>query len=293
MRVRIYFRFYFIVPVLSLLIAACSSTPTEPAQKYALRGKVISVEKDRRTVTVEHEEIEAFMPAMTMPFNVKEKDDWAFQALSQGKQLAATLVVQGTSSWIEDIVVSDTTVVDEEKAKRAKGPAPGDLVPSLSLTNQDGKRINLENYRGKTLLLTFIYTRCPLPEYCTLMSTNFAEIEKALAADLQLYSKTHLLSISIDPEYDTPRVLRSYGASHTGRHSKEDFSHWEFATGSAEEVRAVADFFGLTYSPASGEIVHSLRTALIGPDGKLLKLYTGNDWKPSDVVSEIKQLGKW
>ncbi|HEY0432164.1 MAG TPA: SCO family protein, partial [Pyrinomonadaceae bacterium] len=173
------------------------------------------------------------------------------------------------------------------------GPRPGDEVPDYRLLNQDGKKISFNNYKGKLLLLTFIYTRCQDPNQCTLMSSNFAAIEQELRKQPELYQKTHLLSISFDPTYDTPKVMRSYGASYTGRYSEEDFAHWEFASGTADEVKGVARYFGLRYyqDTPSGEeqVIHSLRTAIIGPDGKVVKVYRGNEWKPEDLVKEIQE----
>ena len=170
------------------------------------------------------------------------------------------------------------------------GPKPGDEVPDYRLINQDGKPIRLHDYRGKTLVLTFIYTRCPLPEYCTLMSNNFAEVDRQLQERPDLYDRTHLLSISIDPDYDTPKVLRSYGAAHTGRYSDETFSHWEFASGTKDQVKGIAQFFGLRYFSENDQITHGLRTVIVGPDGKVFKVYRGNDWKPDEAVKDLKTL---
>jgi protein SCO1/2 len=156
------------------------------------------------------------------------------------------------------------------------------------LQNQDGKRIRFKDYRGKALLLTFIYTRCPLPDYCTLMSNNFAHVDRQLQQDPNLYAKTHLLSISIDPGYDTPQVLRSYGAAHTERYQEETFQHWEFASG--EQVKETAQFFGLRYFPDKDQIIHGLRTVIVAPDGKVAKVYSNNEWKPEEVVNELKRV---
>jgi protein SCO1/2 len=165
----------------------------------------------------------------------------------------------------------------------------GDEVPNFTLRNQDNHEIHIQNYRGRTLLLTFIYTRCPVPDYCTLMSNNFAQIDRALSQDAGLYAKTHLLSISIDPSYDTPQVLRSYGAAHTERYQNETFAHWEFAGGTTEQVKKIAEYFGLTYFPENDQIIHALRTVIINPEGKVAKIYTGNDWKPDEVVDAMKK----
>jgi protein SCO1/2 len=132
--------------------------------------------------------------------------------------------------------------------------------------------------------LTFIYTRCPLPDFCLLMSNNFGEILKRLHEDSKAFDQVQLLSLSIDPEYDKPEVLRQYGKRYVGD-IDPTFQHWQFATGSPEQIQKAADFFGLSYDQKSGQIVHSLSTVLIGADGKVLKVYLGNDWKPADVVA--------
>jgi len=124
------------------------------------------------------------------------------------------------------------------------------------------------------------------------MSSNFATVDHELEKQPEVYGKTHLLSISFDPEYDTPKVLRSYGAAYTGRYTDETFAHWEFASGSADEVKGIAQFFGLRYykDTQSGkeQVIHSLRTVVIGPDSKIIKVYRGNDWKPDEVLKELQ-----
>ena len=128
------------------------------------------------------------------------------------------------------------------------------------------------------------------------MSNNFAAIDQALQKQPETYDKTHLLTISFDPEYDSPKVLRSYGASHSGRYTDETFQHWEFAGGSADEVKGIAQYFGLRYfhdtESGQDQVIHSLRTAVIGPDGKLFKLYRGNEWKPAEIVGDLQSLAK-
>lgn len=281
-----------------LLLASLSSFSCRPqseaspkAKRYELKGKVVSVDKAERRVSLSHEEIPGYMEAMTMPFALKKNDLWALDVLKPGQMVTATLVVDEGLSWIENIVITDQSAAEE--GARNKSPAeagPGDEVPDFTLINQDGKRIRLRQYRGKALLLTFIYTRCPLPDYCPLMSGNFATIDKELKKNPSLYDRTHLLSISFDTEYDTPKVLKSYGGAYTENYTRETFSHWEFATGSAVEIRAISEFFGLRYYPESNQIIHGLRTALIGPDGKVYKTYQGNQWKPEEALRDIQTL---
>jgi protein SCO1/2 len=251
-----------------------------------LKGKVVSVDKRGSTVTIAHEAIPGYMEAMTMPFRLK--DEWAFDKLAPGDQVTATLVVRGDRSWIEGIVFSRQEPIPEGEASPAalNEPAPGSEVPGFSLTNQDGKRIDFEQYKGRPLVVTFIYTRCPVPDYCPLMSERFAEIDKAIKKDPQLYGQARLLSVTVDPEFDTPDVLKAYGSAFTD----PAFQHWEFATGARDEIKRVASYFGMQYWPEKGEIIHSLRTALVTPEGRLFKLYRGSEWKSADILADLEAL---
>jgi protein SCO1 len=284
----------YVLLFLSLISFSCRQRGEEAspkARRYVLKGRVVSVDKAERRVSVEHEEIPGYMDAMTMPFAVRKNDFWALDVLKPGDKLTASLVVDEGLSWIENIVITQENIgatTPAEKADAAGEARPGQEVPNFSLINQDGKRIRLAEYRGRVLLLTFIYTRCPLPDYCPLMSNNFAAIFKELNKDRALYSKTHLLSISFDTKYDTPKVLKSYGGAYTENYTSEQFTQWEFATGSDEEIRQIAEFFGLRYYKESNQIIHGLRTAIITPDGKVYKVYRGNEWKPEEALRDIQ-----
>ncbi|MGH9830230.1 MAG: SCO family protein, partial [Blastocatellia bacterium] len=145
-------------------------------------------------------------------------------------------------------------------------------------------------FRGGPLVLTFIYTRCPLPNYCPLMTGNFVELDKDLRKDSRLSSKTHLISITIDPDFDTPSVMRRYGAEYTKQAGDAAFDRWQFATGSPDEIKAIAKYFGLAYWQENGQITHSLVTAVLDPEGKVVKVMAGNDWKPADVLSVLQEI---
>lgn len=270
----------------------CGGTKSENEKRYPITGKVIALNKTEKTATINHDEIPGYMESMTMEFKVKNDAD--LDKMKPGDRITGDLVVTDTSSWIEIIAITQggteltpTTVVPGE-------PKPGDAIPDFSLINQDGKPIRLSQYKGRSVALTFVYTRCPQPDQCTLMSTNFAAIEKDLQQQADVYAKTHLLSITFDPEYDTPKVMRSYGASHSGRYSDEAFKHWEFATGTAEQVKSIAEYFGVRSfkdsTTGKEELIHSLRTAVIDPQGKLAKLYRGNEWKPADIAADLRSL---
>ena len=271
---------------------ACRPRRSANEKRYPIKGKVVAVDTGDHTITIAHEDIKGYMPAMTMPFKLKNEADLAM--VKPGDQVTGTLVIDDLSSWVEITSIIEGGPPVSQNVDVPGEPKPGTDVPDFGLVNQDGKRIHLAQYRGKTLLITFVYTRCLQPDQCTLMSNNFAAIDQALQQQPETYDKTHLLTVSFDPEYDTPKVLRSYGASHTGRYSDETFQHWEFASGSKDEVKGIAQFFGLRYyhdtESSDEQVIHSMRTAIIGPDGKVLKLYRGNEWKPEEILGEVRAL---
>ncbi len=276
----------YVAMICLCFVASCGRNRVNE-KRYDLTGTVVAVERDKRLVTVSHQEVKGYMPAMTMPFTVPKESD--LKILAPEDQITATLVVDGSRSWLEDLIITRQSAIAGTTMPAPVIAKEGDEVPNYTLRNQDDREIKIQNYRGKTLLLTFIYTRCPVPDYCTLMSNNFAQIERALGQEPELYAKTHLLSISIDPEYDTPKVLRSYGAAHTERYQNETFAHWEFAAGTKDQVKDIASFFGLTYFPEKDQIIHGLRTVIVAPDGKVAKIYSGNEWRPEEVVEELKK----
>lgn len=273
-----------------LLVVACQPAQEAGDQRYELSGKVISVDRDSRRLTIAHEEIPGFMQAMTMPFAVRDLSE--LEKVSPGDEVGATLVVSAERSWLQDLVVRQKGL--GEQALQTLPPIPGEPtlgepVPDFTLINQDGEPIHMEQYRGKALVITFIYTRCPLPEFCPRMTSHFAALEKALQTEPQLYAKTHLLTVSFDHEYDNPDVLREYARTQIPEHSGS-FEHWELATGSKEEILAITEFFGLTYVLELDNFVHSLRTGVIDPEGRLSEVYRGNDWEPNEVFGNLQKI---
>jgi len=285
-----------LIALILLTFAAgnCGRAKPENEKRYPITGKVIAINKTEKTATINHDAVPGYMDGMTMDFMVKNNSD--LDKMKPGDRITGDLVVTDTSSWIEITAITQggaeltpTTVVPGE-------PKPGDEVPDFALVNQDGKPIRLSQYKGKALAVTFVYTRCPQPDQCTLMSNNFAAIEKELQQQPDAYARTHLLSVTFDPEYDTPKVMRSYGASHTGRYSDEAFKHWEFATGTAAQVKSIAEYFGVRSfkdtETGKDQLIHSLRTAVIDPQRRLVKLYRGNEWKPADIAADLKSLAQ-
>ena len=242
-------------------------------------------------VTLNHEAIPGFMDAMTMPY--KLKDPSIVSELHPGDVITAdVLVSQGADAGVllDHIVVVAQGKPDYRPAVTYHVPAKGDVVPDFKLRNQDGRIIHLDQFRGKYLLLTFIYTRCPLPNFCPLVTHNFAVIDKQLAADPTLKGKAHLLCVSFDLEHDTPDRLKAYGEQYIGSDADTAFAHWDFAVPAKPVLTEMAKFFDVGMSDAGdGTITHTLSTTLIGPDGKVLKFYPGNEWTPEQVLADVKQ----
>lgn len=287
-----HFSFFFFIASL-LLVVACGARggAGEHALRYELRGRIVSFDRAQQQVVISHGDVPGLMEGMTMPFTLREES--AYDVMKGGSSIQATLVVDEGRSWLENPVISDAqpeTIAGTVDAAQPAEPTVGDALPAFTLLNQDTKHVRLASYHGKILAITFIYTRCPLPDYCALMSANFAQLNRALSQEPALAQKVQLLSVTLDPAYDTPKVLRSYGAAYTENYSSEKFARWEFATGEPDEVHRLASFFGLIYDRQGDQITHSLRTAVVTPDGKLYKLYRGNEWKPDEMLNEMRAL---
>ena len=260
-------------------------------RQFHVRGVVVSTSAAKGQVTLDTEAIPGFMDAMTMPYALR--DVTIISELHPGDTITATLLASDTSDVLDQIVIVGQTKADYLPPVQYQPLTPGESVPDFKLLNQSGRMIHLSQFRGKVLLLTFIYTRCPLASYCPRMSRNFAEIDKALAADPSLYKKTHLLSVSFDPDYDTPAVLRSYGGAYTGNYTKETFAHWDFAAPPKKELPHILKFFLVGVTPGTNHtLTHSLSTIVITPEGKIYKWYPTNDWAPQQLLADMKELLK-
>jgi len=273
-----------------MLLAGCHRSTT--TKRYPFTGRVVTIDGQAQTALIDGDAIPGFMEAMAMSYKIRPAS--ALGQLAAGDMIAADVVVvqpgggdDGVSEyWLENVKV--TGHGKEPQAKSASSvhfPAPGDAVPDFSFTNQSGKRVSLSQYHGKTLVITFIYTRCPFPDFCPRMSSKFAEIYKQLGSNPALV-KTQLLSVSFDPEHDTPKVLRDYGFSVAQTHDSVLFNRWQFAAPKPADLPKIADFFALTVKPEGGMITHNLSTAVIGPDGKIVKWYHGSDWQVSDLIKD-------
>ncbi len=240
-------------------LGSCTKTKSPPVKRFPFTGRIISIDQGSQSAVIDGDAIPGFMDPMAMTYKIKDAGE--LKKLSVGDSIAADVVVANEDYWLENVKVTGHTT-------------PAD------------KRVSLKQYRGKVLLLTFIYTRCPFPDFCPRMSKNFAEIYHQLGNDAALSGKTHLLSISFDPAHDTPRVLRDYGFSAAGSKQASLFERWEFVAPRPADLPKIADYFALSYKPESGLITHTLSSAVIGPDGKIVKWYHGGDWQPSEMVKD-------
>jgi protein SCO1/2 len=283
-----------------LVLAGCHSSQKPPAptnagqnfKVYHLRGKVVSTNAAKGEVMLDHESIPGFMDAMTMSY--KLKDTSILGELHPGDVITADVLVSQDPD--ADILLDHIVVVAQTKPDYKPGvsyhvPAPGDVVPDFKLRNQDGRPIHLGQFKGKALVVTFIYTRCPSPEFCPRITRNFAKLEKMMASNPGLYAGSHLLSVSFDPEHDTPERLRAYGATYMGNNAKNAFTHWEFAVPEKLVLMEMAKYFNLGMTVgADTMITHTLSTTLIGPDGNVVRFYPGNEWTPEQVLADMGRL---
>ncbi len=271
---------------------AANAAAAGEMKTFAIRGKIVSVDAAKGMVLLDAAAVPGFMDAMTMPY--KLKDASVASELHPGDLIAAKLLVRKVGDDFEDAVLDEIVVTAQSKPDYKPTvqyhiPTAGDAVPDFKLVNENGRTIHLGQFKGRVLLLTFVYTRCPLPDFCIRMSRNFAQIDRALASDPALYAKTHLLSISFDPKVDTPAVLKSYGAAYIGDDAQRAFAHWDFAVPNARELAPLTQFFdvGIT-AGEGGTLTHSLSTALIGKDGRVVAWYPTNEWTPTEVLAAMK-----
>ncbi len=265
---------------------AVSTAPENGERRFDVRGIVRGIDAESLSVTVEHEDIPGLMPSMTMPFDVKEARELRGIAVDQA--IAFQFVVGDTDSWITGLrVISRKEVsLPEDKPPTAASRLPrlkeGDRIPEFSLIDQAGHPLTREMLAGKRTLLTFIFTRCPIPNFCPLMSQNFFELQKKIAADPALARQTRLLSISFDP-LDTPETLTRYAKGLSA-----DPALWLHAGGSQEETDKLTHAFSVYVQQEGGFYSHGLCTALILPDGTIAKIWRGNAWSVDEVWQALQ-----
>ncbi len=275
-------------------ICGCRQKPSAGGTPgYAVRGVVERVEPGSGTVLLRHEAVAGLMPAMIMSYRLENPSE--LSELHRGDQITATLLADKGPEGPTNFRLTELDVIGQARADESAAtgefhvPALGEMVPDFVLLDQSGKQLHLEALRGKVVAMTFIYTRCPVADYCPRMSHNFAQMDQMLATQPALYEKTHLLSVSFDPGYDTPRVLRSYGEAYTGRYTQEKFQHWSFAAPSEKELPSLQHWFDVGVTPAGGaNLQHSLSTVIVGADGRVVAFYPTNAWTVDEALAAVR-----
>jgi len=266
-------------------------------QRYAAKGLVLEIDKQHRSMTVSCEEIPGYMDAMIMP--IEARDVKELQGLERGSTIEFTLIVDKESSHAEGIRIRsfESLDLDPLSARRlrlldgAMDPAlspenvlgVGQPAPDFSFTDQNRERVTLSQFAGKVVAITFVYTRCPLPNYCFRLSNNFGRLQKRFAQEMG--SELMLLSVTLDPVHDQPEALAEYG-----RIWKVDAKGWRLLTGPPTEVRKFCERFGVASFPDEGQLIHSLHTLIIDPQGKLAANLEGNEFTAEQLGDLVQSV---
>jgi protein SCO1/2 len=276
---------------ISVMLFGVACRKASDQREFTLQGQVLSVAANHEQATIKHEEIKGFMMAMTMPYNVR--DSKQLEGVAPGDLINAKLVVLSNDAYLTDVKRVGQAPLPEAPPETAAPPAssgfellkPGEAVPATPFVDQDGKKRTFAAFRGSPVLVTFIYTRCPMPTFCPLMDQHFAAVQQKLKEDTSLKGRVHLVSVSFDPINDTPAVLK--------QHAKKlgaDVKTWTFLTGQRDDVDHFAARFGVSVARALNDqrdITHNLRTAIVDGDGKLVKVYIGNEWTPDQAIADL------
>jgi protein SCO1 len=289
-------RRFFFLAVLLVIMAAGKLTATAddgpPGNKsYDAHGVVRQIATDRHTVTIQHEAIAGYMPAMTMEFPVKDTNQ--FNGISSSDEIAFKLVVGEHDSWVEDVrlvahriedVTNHMVIIHVPTAELM----PGDRLPNYELTAEDGSRVHISDFRGRVLAFTFFFTRCPLPDFCPRMSQDFAETRKLMVNTPGGPTNWQFLSISFDPEFDQPAALSSY--ANYFREGNSD--RWLFAVAATNTLASLAPKLDLMVLHEGDGISHNLRTVVLDPQGKIFRQFDGNQWLPQKLAEAMLEAAR-
>ena len=267
------------VLIVAAIGAACSADACVDVRRYQLSGVVVGREETSARIVVAHEAINGLMPAMSMEFEVRG------EAPAIGDRIAATLVLNDARSWLEDLKVTarNGAAVTGPVIARA---TPGAVVPDLPLVDQNGVPFTLRDGAARVRIITFIYTRCPLPDFCPLMLKNLEAVRRR--ADQEgLGSQLALVGVTLDPAFDTPAVLRAYGELMLKGSNR--FDQWSLTTGTPAQIENVARFFGVGYRADGGLVTHTLTTAIVSHDGRVMRVFESNSWRPEEVYDVVRR----
>jgi protein SCO1/2 len=278
----------------SALAAVTGCSRPDPARQYPLRGQILAIGTSavvqKTEVTVKHEDIPGFMPAMTMAYFLKEGT--RVDGFAAGDLVTATLVVDGGSLYLQDLRKTGHAPLpaNAKPVKIMDVMAPGDTVPDVALVDQTGTSRRLTDWRGDALAVTFVYTRCPVADFCPLMDRRFADLQRAIAADTALRGRAHLVSITFDPAHDTAAVVKAHAQARGA-----DARTWSYLTGDSAAIEYLTSRFGVSTIPENDTpqtITHNLRTAIVDAKGRLVKFYSGNEWTVDGLLADLRDASR-
>ena len=275
---------------LALLGWSCGKTGDQGAAANArifrVNGVVEELPPGGRTVVIKHEAVPNYMAAMTMEFKVRDTNQ--LRDLAPGDRVSFRMVVTKDAGWIEDLTRTgeEAPLGSGDRASPPQVYVPplsvGEQMPDFTLTNELGQAITLSQFRGQALALTFFFTRCPFPEYCPRMSRQFEATARRLESLTNRPANWHLLSVSFDPENDTPEVLKRYAGFY---HYNPE--HWSFVSGSPSDIARLAGLCDLTVRKEGASFSHNLRTVVLDTNARLKTVLIGNDWSPEELAAQL------
>lgn len=249
---------------------------------FRVTGSIRKLKNEGRIAVIDHDEIPGYMERMVMPFHAR--DTAVFAAVKPGDRVIFDYYVSDSDAWVENVTVTGSGPAPAPDDATVETPVlkAGDAMPDRSFVDQEGRPRRLSEFRGKTVALTFIFTRCPAPDFCPKMMRHFAETATLLADGPDDW---HLLTVSFDPETDTPAVLKAFGQAYG-----QDPARWTLLVGDTDTTAAIARDVGLRYGRAEpqGPYQHNLRTVVLRPDGTVAKLFLDEDWAPADLAAAIR-----
>lgn len=281
----------FLALLLSCFGSGCDRAPEQdPATRvFQVKGVVQKRLGDPTQVLIDHEEIPGFMPRMIMPFRVLDPSD--LEGLEPGMFVTLDFHVTDTDSWATGITPTGETgpITYEEKKNSRKLLGIGDILPDHEFFDENGEPVRFSDFRGIPVALTFVFSRCPVPEYCPRMMNHFSTVREKLDSDPEAPENYRLLTISFDSENDTPEVMKAW-ATHFGHQPGQSWSL--LSNPDSQVIDSVASLVGLRFGEANGTLQHNLRTVVLDGNGVIQALFTDETWSVDELISELKKAGK-
>lgn len=274
-------------------VQSVAQTNASEVRIFQVEGTIEGIDLTNLQAKIKHADIPGYMPAMTMDFKVPTANE--LEGLAVNDSVDFRLNVSRSTHWIDRIKKLSSApqsdpatnlVVSSQSGwsvmRDVKPLDIGDRMPNFRFTNELGVAVTLDSIKGQAYAFTFIFTRCPLPDFCPRMSSNFSELQKELKHTSPPISNWHLFSLTMDPEFDTPLVLKTYASRFN-----YDSKCWNFLTGSLIDISTIGELFGLEVYRPDGTFVHNLRTVVVSPSGIVQNIIIGNNWKPEELAKMI------